>query len=77
MEFNDLRDAKMLMSQLANNVDKSNKYYEDFVWFSNINYTTCSEYHGELKVFVQKLIEENRVPAMKEDVVNLYKWLCR
>lgn len=77
MEFKDLRDAKALMINLAEKVDKSNKYYNDFIWFSSINYTTSSEYHGELKLFIQSMIDQNDIPAMKQEVNDLYKWLSR
>ncbi len=75
MEFKDLRDAKILMSNLARLVGDTNKYYKDFVWFSNINYTTISEYQGELKLFLYKIIVQNDIPAMNEEVTSLYEWL--
>lgn len=77
MEFNDLQDAKKLMARLADTVDPLNKYYYDYKWFSNINYTTSSEYHGELKLFIKTLIDENEIPTMKNDIQDLYSWLCR
>ena len=75
MEFKNLRDAKILMSNLARLVGDTNKYYKDFVWYSNINYTTISEYQGELKLFLYKIIVQNDIPTMNEEVTSLYEWL--
>lgn len=75
MEFKDLRDAKTLMSNLAHLVGKTNRYYDEFVWFSSINYTTISEYQGELKFFLNEMIVQNDIPAMNEEVTSLYEWL--
>lgn len=77
MEFKDLRDVKALMVTLSQKVEKSNKYYNDFIWFSSINYTTNSEYHGEIKLFIESMINQNDIPTMKQEVFDLYKWLNR
>lgn len=75
MEFEDLRDVKSLMVTLSEKVKKTNKYYDDFIWFSHINYTTNSEYHGEVKVFIERMINKNDIPVMEKEILDLYRWL--
>jgi|GEM_PF-768271 len=77
MEFKDLRDVKALMVLLSQKVDKSNKYYNDFIWFSHINYTTNAEYHGEIKQFIERMINQKEILLMDEEIMDLYKWLNR
>ena len=65
------------MVTLSQEVERSNKYHNDFIWFNNINDTTNAEYHGDIKSFIQRRMNQNNIPAMKQEVIDLFKWLNR
>lgn len=75
MEFNNITDVKKLMNMISNVLDKTNEYYDDFKWFSNVNYTTTTEYYGELRNFLKKIIQSKNVPVLEEEIQELYNAL--
>lgn len=72
MTFNNTVDVKALINMILNVIDKSNEFYNDFKWYSNVNYTTTTEYYGELRVFLKKIIDLKAVPAYEEEIQELY-----
>ena len=56
MNFNCIEDIKFLINKILECIDKTDVYYNDLNWFSEVNYTTTTEYFGELKIFINKII---------------------
>lgn len=77
MEFENLIDAKQLMQCIVNLLPYDNRYYQDFSFFSNINFTTSSEYREELKGFLENFIIEGGVTFLPEEAVKLYPNLVK
>ena len=55
MKYMDLVTIKNEMKMIVELMDFEDLYYNDFKWFSEINYTTTTEYLGELKSFIKKI----------------------
>ena len=53
MIYKNTAELKSKIVQIMNSTDKNSKYYNDLKWFSNMNYTTTTEYFGELKLYLQ------------------------
>ena len=51
MKFNHIEDVKRYINFLKNISNEGSKWYRDLEWFSSVNYTTTSEYFGELVKF--------------------------
>lgn len=77
MEFENLVDAKQLMRRIENLLPHDNRYYQDFSFFSNINFTTSSEYREELKEFLENFIIEGGVTFLTEEAVKFYPNLVK
>jgi len=75
MEFNDISDVKELINKILSVIDNTNEFYDDFKWFSSVNYTTTTEYYGELREFIKKIIDLNRLPVLKNEIQELYNVL--
>ena len=54
-----------------NSTDKNSKYYNDLKWFSNINYTTTTEYFGELKLFLLDIVNLDEFKHYKSDLLDI------
>ena len=70
---NQLIDAelKSKIVQIMNSTDKNSKYYNDLKWFSNINYTTTTEYFGELKLFLLDIVNLDEFKHYKSDLLDI------
>lgn len=77
MEFENLVDAKNLMRCIANRLPHDNKYYDDFLFFGSVNFTTSSEYREELKRFLENFIIDNGVTFLSEAAIKLYPSMVR
>lgn len=64
----DIYDVKMLLKKVSNSLEDDNALREEFQWYSQANFTIASEYYGELKLFLTKvlIIEQVQVPYIKE-----------
>jgi hypothetical protein len=71
MTFNSTEEVKSLINSILNNINKDNLYYNDLKWFSNVNYTTTSEYYGELKIFLEKIVDEATFMAWRDSLSDL------
>lgn len=63
------------MEHLSKYYGSENRYYRDWLWFSSVNYTTTTEYFGELKILVKKMIESHDYCEEKERLTILYNAL--
>lgn len=82
MNFIDLLDATHLMQKVVETLSEDDPAYQDFKFFSAINYTTQSEYRQELKEFLKQLINGKAMPKnllqtdnLAQDIEDLYHWL--
>lgn len=66
-----MADIKMMMENIMNSISSSSAYYNDFKWFSKVNYTTTTEYYGELREFLYKVIKDNELIFFHEDLKEL------
>ena len=71
MRFQNITDIKMEMEDIMNAIGSSNTYYKDFKWFSKVNYTTTTEYYGELREFLLKVIEDENFVSFHENLKEL------
>ena len=71
MEFNDANDVKMFISNILIDVNDESDLCCDLKWFSNINYSTPTEYYGELMLFLGVIINDKRVEKHKDDIQKL------
>lgn len=71
MIFSELNDIKNLMKTIITEIDQTNPLYKDFIWFSSVNYTTTTEYYGELKIFLSHILSEGNVPCHQEELTSL------
>ncbi len=53
--FKSVEDIKKFMLLLSHVPIEDTKISEECEWFSSVNYTTMSEYAGELKKFIERL----------------------
>ena len=53
--FDNIEAIKKFMKKLGKVPTKNSKVKENCEWFSSVNYTTLSEYVGELSFFVDEL----------------------
>ena len=72
MIFINTNDVKLLINMILDKIDKNNEFYNDFKWFSKVNYTTTTEYYGELRIFLKKILDLKVTPAYKNEVQELY-----
>lgn len=64
-------ELKSKIVQIMNSTDKNSKYYNDLKWFSNINYTTTTEYFGELKLFLLDIVNLDEFKHYKSDLLDI------
>lgn len=72
MQYKNANDVKRKMNSVLDSLDKSNNFYEDFKWFSKVNYTTITEYYGELRVFLSKVLQDEKFIYYRNDLQELY-----
>lgn len=72
MQYKSVNDVKQKINSVLNSLDKSNNFYEDFKWFSKVNYTTTTEYYGELRAFLSKVLQDEKFMDYKNDLQELY-----
>lgn len=58
---------------------KKNPLYQKFEWYSEANFTVASEYYGELKLFLIKVLksEEGSYLPYRKELQQLLKFLKR
>ena len=67
MKYQSAKDINRVMRRIANSIGPSNIYYDGFKWFSKANYTTSSEFFGELREFLLQVIhDKSMMPYHKE-----------
>ena len=71
MIFNNIEDVKRYMRFLRDSSQEGSKWFGDFNWFSSNNYTTTSEYFGELAILVEKLLKDNELRKHKCELLQL------
>ena len=71
MKFSHIEDVKRYMKFLRDSSQKGSKWFGDFTWFSSNNYTTTSEYFGELAIFVEKLLADDELRKHKCELLEL------
>ena len=53
MNYNHIDNVKNFIKQLKEFCGVDSKWYNELDWFSSVNYTTSSEYYGELLLFIK------------------------
>lgn len=71
MKFDNIENIKKYILYLKDNCHEESKWYEDLIWFSANNYTTTSEYFGELMLFLKQLIEAEEMKKYKCELLEL------
>ena len=71
MIYKNTAELKSKIVQIMNSTDKNSKYYNDLKWFSNINYTTNTEYFGELKLFLLEIVNLDEFKHYKSDLLDI------
>ena len=75
--FDNIEDIKKFMKKLCEVQTSNLKVKENCEWFSSVNYTTLSEYIGELNFFVDELIELKEFSIYKSQLLELKRVLAR
>lgn len=68
MKYMDMVTIKNEMKLIVELMDIENSYYNDFKWFSEINYTTTTEYLGELRSFIKKVQYNNELKKYQKKI---------
>ena len=76
MIYKNTAELKSKIVQIMNSTDKNSKYYNDLKWFSNINYTTTTEYFGELKLFLLDIVNLDEFKHYKSNKSNIKLNIC-
>lgn len=71
MQFDNIHNIKKYILSLKNSCHEESKWYADLVWFSSNNYTTTSEYFGELMLLVQQLIVDEEMKEHRYELIQL------
>ena len=71
VKFDNVESIKEYILFLKDNCYEESKWYEDLEWFSSINYTTTSEYFGELMLFLKQLINAEEMKKYKCELIEL------
>ena len=71
MKFNQIEDVKSYMKFLKNSSQEGSRWYRDLEWFSSNNYTTTSEYFGELVIFIEKILVDEVFREHKSELIRL------
>ena len=74
-----IKDVKSLLKAVSNSIEKNNPLYQKFEWYSEANFTVASEYYGELKLFLIKVLksEEGSYLPYRKELQQLLKFLKR
>ena len=72
MKFNHIEDVRRYINFLKNISNEGSKWYRDLEWFSSVNYTTTSEYFGELVKFIEKVVADGAFKEQKEELIQLH-----
>ncbi len=75
--FDNIEAIKKFMKKLGKVPTKNSKVKENCEWFSSVNYTTLSEYVGELSFFVDELLEQKEFSRYKSQLLELKRVLER
>lgn len=75
--FESVEDIKKFMLFLSESSVKDDKVREQCKWFSDVNYTTLSEYVGELKIFVDSLLRNEECSGYFFQLTELRKVLVK
>ena len=61
-------DVKILLKKVADALDDDHILHGEFEWYSQANFTIASEYYGELKLFLTRILilDKISVPYEKE-----------
>lgn len=73
MKYADIIMIENEVKMLLKSMDTQNIYYNDFEWFSEVNYTTTTEYLGELKMFLQKALYDNELKRYQKELRKIRK----
>ena len=71
MEFSNINDIKKFILHMRNSYNEDSELYKELDWFTTNNYTTSSEYFGELMLFIEELINDKDINKNKEDLIKL------
>ncbi len=71
MKFNHIEDVKRYIQFLMNTSHEGSKWYRDLEWFSSNNYTTTSEYFGELIIFIEKVVADGAFKEQEDQLIQL------
>ena len=74
-----IQDVKSLLKAVSNSIEKSDPLHQQFKWYSEANFTVASEYYGELKLFLIKVLksEEGSYLPYRKELQQLLKFLKR
>ena len=75
METDNVLKIKEKVQKITETLDKKNERYDDFKWFSAINYTTQAEYCGELKLFLEDIWKNVEVECCRPQIRELIQMI--
>ena len=75
MKFNKIEDVKNFVTIIKEKFASNIEMYNRLAWFENVNYTTTSEYYGELLILLDEIVELKEINELKGDVIELIKVL--
>lgn len=75
MEFHSVTDVKQYMATRRQTIAPSSAWWDELDWFSAVNYTTTSEYFGELRLLVQKMLDSGDFENERENLLCLMRFL--
>lgn len=71
MKFNNIEDVKRYIQFLMNISHEGSKWHRDLEWFSSNNYTTTSEYFGELLIFIERVVADGAFKEQEDQLIQL------
>ena len=75
MEFHSVTDVKQYMATRRQTIAPSSTWWAELDWFCAVNYTTTSEYFGELRLLVQKMLDSGDFENERENLLCLMRFL--
>lgn len=59
------------MKTIYDSVECNDKYCDDLIWYSKANYSISTEYYGDVKNFIEEIIDEPAFIRYKSDLSQL------
>jgi len=73
VEFQSIKDVELFIKKMANTLKMEDTHYDELIWFTSVNYTTQTEYLGELLICLKTIRDDRRFEKFKPDIVELIR----